>query len=149
MISAPTNKSRIARLFCWASEFGNSIKVNNATWLKFCALSGASAVMLGAFAAHGMAGKLTAHSMQTLHTAVLYQFIHTLAIVGVLGLETKGRFKCWTLRLFAFGILVFSGSLYLLVFTGQRWLGAITPFGGTAFILGWLSLLLATRQPSK
>jgi uncharacterized membrane protein YgdD (TMEM256/DUF423 family) len=104
------------------------------------AINGALAVMLGAFGAHGLKSRVDAAMLQTWSTASEYHFYHALALLltGVLakqfssatGLVTAG----WVL--FA-GMLVFSGSLYLLVITGQRWLGAVTPLGGTALIIGW------------
>lgn len=104
------------------------------------AINGALAVMLGAFGAHGLKNRVDASMLQTWSTASEYHFYHALALLltGLLakqfsaaaGLVTAG----WIL--FA-GMLVFSGSLYLLVLSGQRWLGAVTPLGGTALIIGW------------
>lgn len=104
------------------------------------AINGALAVMLGAFGAHGLKSRVDASLLQTWATASEYHFYHALALLltGILarqyatvtGIVTAG----WLL--FA-GMLVFSGSLYLLVLSGQRWLGAITPLGGTALIVGW------------
>jgi uncharacterized membrane protein YgdD (TMEM256/DUF423 family) len=106
------------------------------------AINAALAVMMGAFGAHGLKARMDAALLETWATASLYHFHHALAllIVGVLvkqfgsaGIVGAG----WTL--FA-GMVIFSGSLYLLVLTGQRWLGAVTPIGGTALIIGWLWL---------
>jgi uncharacterized membrane protein YgdD (TMEM256/DUF423 family) len=106
-------------------------------------VSGALAVGLGAFGAHGLEGRLSAESLATYETAVRYQFYHTLgllAVVMALGRWPASGLPVLSGWLFVGGIVVFSGSLYLLVMTGARWLGAITPIGGVAFILGWLLL---------
>lgn len=107
------------------------------------AINGALAVTLGAFGAHGLKQRVEASLLETWGTASEYHFYHALALLlaGLLarqfpdagGIVTAG----WVL--FA-GMTVFSGSLYLLVLTGQRWLGAITPIGGIALIVGWLLL---------
>lgn len=106
------------------------------------ALNAALAVTMGAFGAHGLKARVDAALLETWATASLYHFHHALALllVGILakqfgnsGFITAG----WTL--FA-GMLIFSGSLYVLVLTGQRWLGAVTPIGGTVMIVGWLML---------
>ncbi|HTQ57803.1 MAG TPA: DUF423 domain-containing protein [Bryobacteraceae bacterium] len=99
------------------------------------------AVILGAFGAHGLRGRLDAYSMDVYQKAVFYQFIHALGILivplfmraGALT-PSSGGLVCWLL--FA-GIVIFSGSLYLLAVTGVRMLGAITPIGGLSFIVGW------------
>ena len=107
------------------------------------ALNGALAVIFGAFGAHGLKARVDASMLQTWATASEYHFYHALALllVGVLAKQFAGASGVivagWLL--FA-GMIVFSGSLYLLVLTGQRWLGAITPIGGTLLILGWLWL---------
>lgn len=99
-------------------------------------------VAFGAFAAHGLKSILSPGLLQTFQTGVDYQAMHSIALLvtGLL-MRTDGhptmRFAGWA---FANGILIFSGSLYLLALTDARWLGAITPFGGTAFLLGWAAL---------
>lgn len=113
------------------------------TLLVLGAVNGALAVMLGAFGAHGLKNRVEESLLQTWATASEYHFYHALALLltGVLirqfgeasTLVTAG----WVL--FA-GMLVFSGSLYVLVLSGQRWLGAVTPLGGTALIVGWALL---------
>lgn len=107
-------------------------------------LSGALAVGLGAFGAHSLAAILAENGrIETFQTAVSYHFNHTLALLG-LGIlaQFKPEFKGLNLAFWGFllGILIFSGSLYVLSLTGIAWLGAITPIGGVGFILGWLSL---------
>jgi len=102
------------------------------------------AVMLGAFGAHGLRAKLDAYSLGVYEKAVFYHFIHAMGLLLVSFLPKTGTFSefatSWVCGLLLAGILLFSGSLYLLAITGNRWLGAITPIGGVAFIAGWLVL---------
>lgn len=110
------------------------------------ALSGAVSVGLGAFGAHGLAARLSTNDLGTFETAVRYQFFHTLALFVVVFAITRwpaSNLPVIAGWLFVAGIAIFSGSLYLLVMTGTRWLGAITPIGGVAFIVAWLLLGLA------
>ncbi|NNE70934.1 MAG: DUF423 domain-containing protein [Rhodothermales bacterium] len=117
---------------------------------KFVAAGAALAalsVALGAFGAHGLKEVLNPADMETFQTAVRYQSLHALGIVliGILLAVAGGREAVilWLNRagvLLGTGIVIFSGSLYLLLATGQRWLGAVTPLGGVAFILGWVAL---------
>ena len=106
------------------------------------ALSAAVAVMLGAFAAHGLRGRLTPELASTFEVAVRYQMYHALGLLAVAWVSARwpGGATSAAGILFVVGTLIFSGSLYLLVLTGHRWLGAITPLGGLAFIAGWLLL---------
>lgn len=104
------------------------------------------AVGLGAFGAHALKPKLEAEgTLATFQTAVQYQFFHTLALLFIGLMMTKYSQSWLTYSGYAMmvGVVIFSGSLYLLCFTGQKWLGAITPIGGVGFIIGWLFLLLA------
>ena len=112
-------------------------------WIKLTALSGALAVMLGAFAAHGLKGSLSAQMLDTYQTGVLYHFIHTLALLAILSLPLNERSLLWAARCFILGIVLFSGSLYLIAISGISILGIITPVGGSAFIAGWLLLFTA------
>ena len=114
------------------------------------------AVLAGAFAAHGLKGTLDARQLAVFETAARYQMYHAFALLVVGGLSTLPQFSRRLLgfAVFAFslGILLFSGSLYLLALSGIGWLGAITPLGGTAFIVGWLLLIIAvakTRPDAK
>jgi uncharacterized membrane protein YgdD (TMEM256/DUF423 family) len=106
------------------------------------ALSAAIAVMLGAFAAHGLRSRLTPELASTFEVAVRYQMYHALGLFAVAWAAARwpGGSMSAAGILFIVGTLIFSGSLYLLVLTGQKWLGAITPLGGLAFIVGWLLL---------
>lgn len=108
-----------------------------------CGLSGGIAVVLGAFAAHGLKKRLSAEMISVFRTGVDYQFYHTfaLALVG-LSLLTQNiehsMYLEWAFGCFTAGILLFSGSLYLLALTQKKIFGPITPIGGLFFILGWL-----------
>ena len=99
------------------------------------------AVALGAFGAHGLAAHFEAHPdlEPTYHTAVQYHMMHALALlfVGLALSRWNSALLPWAGWLFLAGVVIFSGSLYLLSLTGTRWLGAITPLGGVAFLAGW------------
>jgi len=104
----------------------------------------ALAVAMGAFGAHGLRSRLDTYSLSVYEKAVFYHFIHALGILLVallartMAITPAGQTRiAWLLLI---GIVVFSGSLYALALTGARILGAITPIGGLAFILGWLVL---------
>jgi uncharacterized membrane protein YgdD (TMEM256/DUF423 family) len=114
-------------------------------FLMLAAFFGFTGVGLGAFAAHGLKSRLTPEYLTIFHTGVTYQLVHTLALLGVALLTTQipGRLLTWAGASFAIGILLFSGSLYLLTLTGISKLGIVTPFGGLAFLAGWLCLGLA------
>ena len=114
-------------------------------FLMLAAFFGFTGVALGAFAAHGLKNRLTPEYLAIFHTGVTYQVVHTLALLGIALLATQipGRLITWAGASFAIGILLFSGSLYLLTLTGVSKLGIITPFGGLAFLVGWLCLGLA------
>ncbi|RMG95312.1 MAG: DUF423 domain-containing protein [Chloroflexi bacterium] len=105
------------------------------------------AVAAGAFGAHGLRDYFSRYPelAGTYDTAVRYHMIHALAlfIVAWAGQKWAISFVNWAGYLFLAGIFIFSGSLYLLVLTRVRWLGAITPLGGLAFLAGWLLLVLA------
>ena len=105
------------------------------------------AVVLGAFGAHGLRGRLDAYSMGIYEKAVFYQIVHALGILMVPLFTRAGALTesatAWVCGLLLAGILIFSGSLYILALTGIRWFGAITPVGGLSFIAAWF--LLAFR----
>ena len=120
-------------------------------FLIIASISGLLAVGLGAFGAHALKGQLEAFGrLETYQTAVSYQFYHTLALLGIALLLYKVHTKWLTYAGYgmAMGILIFSGSLYVLCFTGITWLGAITPIGGLAFMGGWFCLLIAVAKES-
>jgi uncharacterized membrane protein YgdD (TMEM256/DUF423 family) len=107
-------------------------------------VAGASAVLLGAFGAHALRGVLDEHASELWHTAVNYHAWHALALVLAIGLG-RGRSGRFAMAAFALGIVLFSGSLYALALGAPRWTGLITPFGGVAFIGGWIALGLSLR----
>ena len=109
------------------------------------ALSGFAGVTLGAFAAHGLKSRLGPDLLATFETGVRYQMFHALALLAVGWAHTRwpGAALSASGWLFVAGTLIFSGSLYALSLTGARWLGAVTPLGGLAFLGGWLCLAWA------
>lgn len=116
------------------------------TLLMVAAISGLLAVVIGAFGAHGLKGRITTDLMAIFQTGVQYHFYHTLALllVGILMLQfPQISLLKWSGWLFIVGIVIFSGSLYALAITDIKWLGAITPIGGVAFIAGWLTMAIA------
>lgn len=110
--------------------------------LLAAAISGFLSVTMGAFAAHGLRDFLGAQELGWVETAVRYQTYHTLALVGVAALMAlrPARLLPVTASAFALGIVLFSGSLYGLAFTGVRNFALITPFGGGFFLVGWVFL---------
>jgi uncharacterized membrane protein YgdD (TMEM256/DUF423 family) len=118
----------------------------------FIAIGGLNAliaVALGAFGAHGLEGKLSPRMLEVFETGVRYHFYHALGLI-ILGLVAAHLPESRLLKssgwLMLAGIVLFSGSLYVLSMTGIKWLGAITPFGGMAFIVAWLLLVIAVLK---
>lgn len=108
-------------------------------------------VAAGAFGAHMLGAYVAPHRLGTFEVAVRYQMYHALALLmlGLYGKQIAGPLLTWAGYLFTFGIVLFSGSLYLLVLTDKTWLGAVTPIGGVAFIAGWVLLATAAyRRPA-
>jgi uncharacterized membrane protein YgdD (TMEM256/DUF423 family) len=122
-------------------------------WTAAGAIFMALAVGMGAFGAHALKERLDEYSLTVYEKAVFYHFVHALGILlisllgraGIIGASAENRCG-W---LFAIGILLFSGSLYALALSGTRILGAITPFGGIAFIVGWLLLAYEAARASR
>ena len=123
-------------------------------FLNVSFILGAIAVALGAFGAHALREMVDEKAIQTWQTAVQYHFYHLFAI-ALTGILLKQSINVWYKRagyLFIAGIIIFSGSLYIMTLlkaagaTSVNWLGAITPIGGVCFIAGWLFLLLGTRN---
>ena len=112
---------------------------NQMNWAATASILLALAVMLGAFGAHGLRGRLDAYAMEVYQKAVFYHFIHALGLLAV-SLAPRTANLLWVQILLLAGIVIFSGSLYVLALTGVRALGAITPIGGLAFIAAWLLL---------
>ena len=117
-------------------------------WLAVAAINGFLAVAFGAFATHGLSGKIDAHALGIFETGARYHMYHALAlglaaIAGRGAAATSANYAAWC---FLVGIVLFSGSLYLLALTGVRALGMVTPFGGLSFLIGWALLAwTATR----
>jgi uncharacterized membrane protein YgdD (TMEM256/DUF423 family) len=124
--------------------------MNGKQIIQLAAILGALAVGIGAFGAHGLEARLIENGrLDTFETAVKYHFYHSLAVflVGILALiKPDWRGLSFSAINLSIGILIFSGSLYLLSITGITWLGAITPIGGVAFISGWLGLFWAMTK---
>ena len=119
------------------------------TFFILGSLLGALSVGLGAFGAHALRDRVEASLLANYQTGVTYMFYHTLALFIVVLALTKwptSNLPVWSGWLFVVGIVFFTGSLVLMAFTGQRWLGAITPIGGVAFIAGWLLLAWTAFQ---
>lgn len=102
-------------------------------------------VVLGAFGAHTLEPRVTPERLQVFETGVRYQMYHALALLAVAWVSTQSAAWqiTWAGYLFVAGIVIFSGSLYVLVLTDTPWLGAVTPFGGLALIAGWILLFWA------
>jgi len=111
------------------------------------------AVAAGAFAAHGLRDSLDAYRLGIFETAARYQMYHALALFGLgalaAGQRLPPRWPAIAALAFCAGILLFSGSLYALALGAPRWLGAITPLGGTLFMLGWLAVLVAALKSRR
>jgi len=115
-------------------------------FLGIAGVLGASAVITGAFGAHALKGRLSEEMTAIYETAVQYHIYHALAVLAVTVASEKiwaGRWAAAACFAWTVGVVIFSGSLYLLALTGIRWLGAITPFGGLALITGWVFVVLA------
>jgi len=119
--------------------------MTNAKALRVAAMMGFLAVGLGAFGAHGLKDVLAQHGTGDIwEKAVFYHFIHTVMLVILAVRMPLSRGPWWS---FLIGIALFSGSLYLLALTGVKWLGAVTPFGGVSFLVGWVWLALRRAEP--
>jgi len=112
-------------------------------YFRLGAIFGGLGVAMGAFGAHGLKSRVTdVKLLDTWDTAAKYQLIHSLALLLV-PKQPQRKSINWTGFCFTAGIMIFSGSLYLLVLTGKKWLGAITPIGGLCMIAGWVFLALS------
>ena len=127
-------------------------------FIRVAAIVGAISVAIGAFAAHQLKAIVSADVLQIFETAVKYQFYHVFAlmVVGILYKEFGGKWLQWSGYLFILGIILFSGSLYILCNAkhfhpaDKSWIGAITPLGGVAFIAAWVLLAIGctNKQPA-
>jgi uncharacterized membrane protein YgdD (TMEM256/DUF423 family) len=122
-------------------------------WIAFAATSGAVSVIVGAFAAHGLDAETQAKEIGWLHTGSQYESLHALAMLAVVALagagRLGGRMASVAQWLFMVGSILFPAALYGLAFHFPRWLGAVAPLGGSAFILGWISLAAAAFTRPK
>ncbi|MBL8879852.1 MAG: DUF423 domain-containing protein [Phycisphaerales bacterium] len=115
-------------------------------WLALAGVNGLIGVAAGAFGAHALKERLAPDLLAVFHTGAQYQMYHALALFGVALLarhDTRCRILAGASWSFLIGIILFSGSLYALALSGVRALGAITPFGGVAFLIGWFLLIVA------
>jgi len=117
----------------------------------FFSLAAGSALLsvaAGAFGAHALRARLSPDSLAVFETAARYQMYHALGLFAVAWAVSRwpGSLAQWSGWLFVVGTLLFSGSLYGLALTSIRWIGAITPLGGAAFLAGWLCLALSARS---
>lgn len=123
--------------------------MNSQNTLLAACVAGFLAVALGAFGAHGLKGIIDPGLMNAYQTGVQYHLVHAIALLGVgLWQQQLGGVNHWLSRaaiLLLVGIVLFSGSLYLMAITGIRPLGMITPIGGTSWLIGWAMLAWATR----
>ena len=126
-------------------------------YIKTAAILGALSVAIGAFAAHTLKGAISDYALEIFETAVRYQFYHVFALLaaGIIYKEFPNKLIKWSGRLFIAGIILFSGSLYILSAIkasgspDYNWIGAITPIGGLCFILGWIFLFLGISYKAK
>jgi len=124
--------------------------MDNQNIVKVGAIFMALAVLLGAFGAHILKQSLSSEMMAVYKTGVEYQFYHALGLllIGLIGARIKSNFLRWSALLLFVGIILFSGSLYLLALTEIKGIGAVTPVGGISFVAGWICLVLAVRKRS-
>lgn len=117
-------------------------------FLSIGAASALIAVAAGAFGAHALRSRLEPASLAIFEIGARYQMYHAIGLIAVAFAVSQwpaARTAAWAGWLFVAGTILFSGSLYLLALTGMRWLGAVAPLGGLAFMLGWLCLALTPR----
>lgn len=118
-------------------------------WLRVAGLIGFWGVAMGAFGAHVLSGYMAEPSLEVYDVGVRYHIIHSLAMLALSARPSSSAFPvaytraCWA---WLVGIILFSGSLYLLSITTVKWMGMITPFGGVALLLGWLVLVVPEKE---
>ena len=123
-------------------------------FIKTAAIFGALSVAIGAFAAHTLKGSISNYALEIFETAVKYQFYHVFGLlaVGILYSQFPTKPIKWAGYLFIAGIILFSGSLYILTYVkaavlpGYNWVGAITPLGGLCFILSWIFIFVGLSK---
>ncbi len=118
------------------------------TWFATGVIAAGLGVVLGAFATHSLESRVEPRLLANFETGVRYQMYHALALLAVAWASQRFLHPAVNIAGWAFvvGIIVFSGSLYVMALTGARWLGALTPVGGLAFILGWTALAIAALK---
>ncbi|HEY9878234.1 MAG TPA: DUF423 domain-containing protein [Leptolyngbyaceae cyanobacterium] len=120
-------------------------------FLAIAAVLGGLAVAGGAFASHALKEQLSERMLAIFETGIRYQMYHALALIGVALLLDRAEMGAGWLAVtgwaFVAGVVLFSGSLYVLSLSGIKWLGAVTPLGGIAFIVGWGCLAIAALTP--
>ena len=111
-------------------------------WIIIGSVFAALSVLIGAFGAHGLKSKISSEDLIVFEIGVRYQMYHSIGLIflGIIGFNFPNEIIKISGYLFCSGILLFSGSLYILAITNLRWLGAVTPIGGFCFLLGWLIL---------
>ena len=118
--------------------------MNTTNALRISAIMGFLAVALGAFGAHGLKAILESNGqLGTWEKAAHYHLVHAVALVA---LSLCGKLRVWPWRLWLAGTVIFSGTLYVLAMTNVKWLGAITPIGGTLLLAGWLALAFSREK---
>lgn len=120
-------------------------------WFVTGAIFSAVGVALGAFGAHGLKARVSTDLLAVFETGVRYHMYHAFALLAVGWAASRNPASVLQVAgfLFSVGIVLFSGSLYLMTLTGARWLGAITPFGGLAFLVGWALLAWGARPKDR
>jgi len=117
-------------------------------YIKIAAAFGLSGVLAGAFGAHALKDLLSLHQMEWWKTAAFYHLAHSLLLVGI-ALTLNKTSSIWMYRAFnttAIGIVLFSGSLYIMALTNIRWIAAVTPVGGLGLAIGWLCLFMVSKN---
>jgi uncharacterized membrane protein YgdD (TMEM256/DUF423 family) len=120
--------------------------------IRTASVFGLLAIVIGTFGAHSLENILVENNrVETFETALQYHFYHTLALlfISVLFQYKSNSYLKWVVYLFVIGIVIFSGSLYVLALTNITLLGAITPFGGLSFIAGWIVLFLSAKEKNN
>jgi uncharacterized membrane protein YgdD (TMEM256/DUF423 family) len=113
--------------------------------LRLSAVLGFLGVALGAFGAHGLKSRVGPEMVEVWKTGVLYHLFHVLALLAVALAGERIGWRRPVAALFTVGIVIFSGSLYVLTLSGKGWLGAVTPLGGVAFLAGWAAMAASGR----
>jgi uncharacterized membrane protein YgdD (TMEM256/DUF423 family) len=113
------------------------------TWVMIGSAIMLTGVAVGAFGAHGLKARVSPDMLAVFETGVRYHLFHGLALFVVAWVSAARPAAAWAGGLFVAGIVIFSGSLYLLVLSDARWLGAVTPVGGLCFLAGWMALFVA------